>query len=167
MGQRRWTRILTASISTGLVLMTPALARELGTQNNQARLASDKLAQMACRSNARSAQTLDRSAILNLRDLIIRTIRQAPPQATVEDLQGALVYAIDQAGIDRLVMIAALESSDFGALSPTGRVAIAKLRAARQDIVCGSGTQGIESGSELTMGPDISGGGLSSDYAQP
>lgn len=112
------------------------------------------------------ASAPDLAAVAAMTQVILKTIEAQPETATSDDIEAAIVYAMDQTQMPAVVSVAALDAIDTTYMPKKVQVAIDNLRKARRRLAGLRGTGGLAAGGapNLGSGPSVGGGGGSANY---
>jgi hypothetical protein len=128
---------------------------------------AERLDQSECHVRTVAAKAVDTENVPYLRGIIAQTIAAHHPASQPKEIQGAVLFALDQTRSAPSATVAALDGFPLEGLSKNQVAAITNLRALRKTMLCGQGTGAASGDLSLTAGPDIGGGGVTSDYINP
>lgn len=167
MGQFYSGRIVFHAFLTGLCVAAPVNAWGGAGTGSKATGQRALAAHALCDTSFAGQKPVSMFNPSMLHQTIVRTIASLPLDARPLDIEAALSFALDQSGNDHAVLAAAVENFDVSKISPAAARAIRSVHASLLTDACRGGTGGTMSDTALGLGPEIAGGGLSSDYAQP
>lgn len=170
MGKRRYRMDVQLVASLAFLTATPAHSISPTAPNTipaRQKAVGPVVDKSTCLPRTLAAKSADNAERSYLREVLAKAINGQHPSARTIEIQAALVFALDQTRSTPEASVAALETFPIKGLSKNQAAAITNLLASRKTMLCGQGTGAALGDLSLTAGPDVGGGGVTSDYINP